>query len=176
MTRSKPIKFLVTTAMVALTAFAAAACGDSGKAATDGPGAPTTASGQPATVGVESNDKLGKILDDTHGGTLYLFQKDTGTSSTCTGACASAWPPLRADGKPVVGTGATAAMVGTTARSDGKPQVTYNDHPLYTYTGDQNPGDTNGQGLTAFGGGWFALSPAGIQVSGKGSGADGGGY
>jgi hypothetical protein len=84
-------------------------------------------------------------------------------------ACATAWPPLRATGTPVIGTGLTASKVGTSPRSDGRPQVTYNGHPLYTYTGDQNPGDTNGQGLTAFGGGWFALSPAGARVNGTGS-------
>jgi predicted lipoprotein with Yx(FWY)xxD motif len=175
MTRNKLIKFLATAAMLALAALAAATCGGSGKAATGSPGPPTTANGRPATVGVENNNKLGKILDDTHGRTLYLFQKDSGANSTCTAACASAWPPLRTNGKAVVGAGATAAMVGTTRRSDGAPQLTYNGHPLYTYTGDQNPGETNGQGLTAFGGGWFALSPAGNQVSGQGSGA-GGGY
>jgi predicted lipoprotein with Yx(FWY)xxD motif len=175
MTRNKLTQFPATAAMLALAALAAAACGGSGKAATGSPGPPTTANGRPAAVGVESNNQLGKILDDTHGRTLYLFQKDSGTNSTCTGACASAWPPLRTNGKTVVGVGATAAMVGTTRRSDGAPQLTYNGHPLYTYTGDQKPGETNGQGLTAFGGGWFALSPAGNKVSGQGSGA-GGGY
>src|SRR4051812_5627555 len=175
MTPNKLIKFLATAATLVLAALAAAACGGSGEAATGSPRPPTTANGRPATVGVESNNELGKILDDPHGRTLYLFQKDSGTNSTCTGACASAWPPLRTNGKTVVGVGATAAIVGTTRRSDGAPQLTYNGHPLYTYTGDQNPGDTNGQGLTAFGGGWFALSPAGNQVSGQGSGA-GGGY
>jgi Secreted repeat of unknown function len=95
--------------------------------------------------------------------------------SACTGACAAAWPPLRANGKPTLGSGANASLVGTTARSDGNPQVTYKGHPLYLYTGDQKSGDTNGQGLTQFGGGWFALSPAGSQVSGQGSGS-GAGY
>jgi predicted lipoprotein with Yx(FWY)xxD motif len=94
--------------------------------------------------------------------------------SACFGACASDWPPLRASGKPTVSSGANASMVGTTTRSDGKPQVTYNGHPLYLYTGDQKPGDTNGEGLTPFGGGWFALSPAGNQVSGQASSSGGG--
>ena len=116
-----------------------------------------------------NNGSLGTILDDTDGRTLYVFAKDSGTRSACTAACASVWPPLRASGKPTVGAGASASSVGTTPRSDGRPQVTYNGHPLYTYSGDQNPGDTNGQGLTTFGGAWFALSPAGDQVSGTGS-------
>ena len=61
-------------------------------------------------------------------------------------------------------------MLGTTKRSDGKPQVTYNGHPLYRYEADQKPGDTNGQGLNAFGGAWFVLSPTGNKVTGQGLG------
>ena len=67
------------------------------------------------------------------------------------------------------------SLLGTTQRSDGKPQVTYNDHPLYLYVGDKKAGDTNGQGITAFGAGWFALTASGTQVSGSASGS-GGGY
>lgn len=174
MTRSKPITFLAIAAVIPLTALAVAGCGGNSNDATASSAPRKTANGRAATVGVE-NSNLGKILVDAQGRTLYLFQKDSGTKSACTGACAIAWPPLRATGKPVAGTGATASVVGTTPRSDGKPQVTYNGHPLYTYQGDQNPGDTNGQGLTAFGGGWFALSPAGNQVSGTASNSSGGG-
>jgi predicted lipoprotein with Yx(FWY)xxD motif len=169
------IPFLAAATVVSLTALALAACGG-GSSASNSAAPPKTDNGRPATVGVANDRNLGKILDDTDGRTLYLFAKDSGTKSTCTAACASAWPPLRASGKPTVGAGASASIVGTTPRSDGKPQVTYNGHPLYTYTGDQNPGDTNGQGLTAFGGGWFALSPAGTQVSGKGSSGGANGY
>ena len=129
-----------------LAALALAGCGGSGNASGT-PAPPKTANGQPATLGV-ANENLGKILVDSQGRTLYLFQKDSGTTSTCTGACATDWPPLRANGKPTVGSGANASMVATSARSDGKPQVTYNGHPLYLFAGDQKPGDTNGQGLT----------------------------
>jgi len=89
--------------------------------------------------------------------------------------CAVNWPPLRANGKPTLGSGANASLVGTTMRSDGKPQVTYNGHPLYLFTGDQKAGDTNGEGINAFGGLWYAVSPSGNQVSGASSGS-GGGY
>ncbi len=164
MTRSRFIAFLVTAAVVPLTALSVAACGSSDSGASASTLPPKTTSGRPATIGV-ANTGLGKILVDSQGRTLYLFQKDSGTQSACTGACASAWPPLRANGKPTVGSGANAALVATAARSDGKPQVIYNGHPLYRYQGDQKPGDTNGQGLVAFGGGWFALSAAGDQVS-----------
>jgi predicted lipoprotein with Yx(FWY)xxD motif len=181
MTHGKPITILATAAVIPLTALAVAGCG-SGNATTSSSAPPKTASGQNATVGVATNSSLGKILDDAQGRTLYLFKKDSGTHSACTGACAAAWPPLRVTGKPVAGGGASAPLVGTTRRADGQPQVTYNGHPVYTYAGDQSAGDTNGQGLTNFGGGWFALSPAGNQVSGKssksnsGSNSSGGGY
>jgi predicted lipoprotein with Yx(FWY)xxD motif len=166
--RNTRIGALAATAAVSLTALAISACGGGGSAAT---APPTTASGTPATIGLANEGNLGKILINSQGRSLYLFQKDMGTKSECAGACAAAWPPLRATGKPVVGTALSASKIGTTARSDGKPQVTYNGHPLYLYSADQKPGDTNGQGLNVFGGGWFALSAAGNMVSGKGSGS-----
>jgi predicted lipoprotein with Yx(FWY)xxD motif len=171
MTRSRFIAFLASAAVVPLTALSVAACGGGGASASTTH--PKTTSGRPATVGV-SNSGLGKILVNSQGRTLYLFQKDSGTQSACTGACASAWPPLRANGKPTVGSGANVSLIATTQRSDGKPQVIYNGHPLYLYQGDQKAGDTNGQGLTAFGGGWFALSAQGNQITGKPSSSGGG--
>jgi predicted lipoprotein with Yx(FWY)xxD motif len=116
---------------------------------------------------VATNGKLGKILVDSRGRTLYLFKKDSRTKSACSGACASAWPPLRTSGKPTAGSGAKASLLGTIKRSDGKPQVTYHGHPLYTFVMDKKSGETNGEGLNAFGALWFVVSPAGKQVSGK---------
>ena len=120
--------------------------------------------GRPATVGLESAGSLGKLLVDSSGRTLYLFKKDAG-GSTCVGACAAAWPPLRVHGRPLAGPGLSAAKLTTTARSDGAPQVRYNGHPLYRYTGDAKPGDTNGQRVTAFGAAWFAVSGAGQVIT-----------
>ncbi|HEY3724071.1 MAG TPA: hypothetical protein VGN59_12030 [Acidimicrobiia bacterium] len=154
-------------AIVAL-ALALTACGSSGGTATQSTQPPKTGSGKPATVGVTSTS-LGSALVDAQGRTLYLFKKDSGTTSTCTGACAASWPPLIAAGAPKVGSGAKASLVGTTTRPDGTTQVTYNGHPVYTFSGDQSPGDTNGQGVVAFGAAWFAVSPSGNQVSGSAS-------
>jgi predicted lipoprotein with Yx(FWY)xxD motif len=159
---------------MAASALALTACGGGGSEVTSsgGPASvvlPTTASGSAATVGVASAGNLGEILVDSQGRTLYLFQKDVGTMSACSGGCAAAWPPLRASGKPSAGTSLSAAKLGTTPRSDGKPQVTYNGHPLYLYSADQKPGDANGQGINAFGAAWFALSSAGNAVSGTGT-------
>src|SRR3954449_13567107 len=168
MTRSRSMTFLGGAAVIPLAALAAG-CGSSGGGATaattptTAPTTPALTSARGATIHAASS-RLGKILVDSRGRTLYLFKRDSGTKSACFGMCATFWPPLRASGKPTVGTGAKASMIGTTKRSDGKPQVTYNGHPLYAFAMDKNTGDTNGEGLTAFGGRWFAISPSGKQV------------
>jgi predicted lipoprotein with Yx(FWY)xxD motif len=175
MSRSKPITFLAGAAAVPLIALGVAACGGGGSGATAASSPPQTASGHTATVGTANAGSLGKVLVDSQGRTLYLFQKDTGTKSMCVGPCATQWPPLRANGKPTAGSGANASMLGTTPRSDGKPQVTYNGHPVYTFSGDQSPGDTNGEGINAFGGRWYAVSPSGNQIVGQPSSSSSGG-
>src|SRR6267378_13216 len=143
MVRSRSfVRFLAGAAVVPLIALALAGCGSSNKASASA--RPMASNGQPATLGVANGD-LGNILVDAQGRTLYLFQKDTGTTSTCTGACATFWPPLIAPGAPTTGSGANASLIGTTMRQDGKTQVTYNGHPVYLYSGDHNPGDTNGE-------------------------------
>jgi predicted lipoprotein with Yx(FWY)xxD motif len=167
--------FLVAAAALPLAGMVLTGCG-SGNDASAAAAKPMAAGGQSATFGVADNDILGKILVDAQGRTLYLFEKDTGTKSTCTGACAAEWPPLRVDGSTVLGTGLSAGKVGSTARSDGKAQVTYNGRPIYRYAADRKAGDINGQGINAFGGGWFALSPTGDKVAGGGMSGGGGGY
>jgi predicted lipoprotein with Yx(FWY)xxD motif len=174
-TRSRPINLLAGVVLVPLTALAAAACGggNSATAASQTPKQPATHTAQPAArhapaVSV-AKTHLGRILVNSRGRTLYLFKKDRGTKSACSGACATAWPPLRTSGKPTVGHGAKASLLGTTRRSDGKPQVTYNGHPLYTFIMDKKSGDTHGEGFSAFGGRWFVLSPAGKQISRRSS-------
>ncbi|MEA2250414.1 MAG: hypothetical protein QOG70_656 [Solirubrobacteraceae bacterium] len=118
---------------------------------------------KPATVKTRTT-KLGKIIVDGSGRTLYMFGKDKGTKSSCSGACAKAWPPLLTKGKPKAGSGAKASKLGTTKRSDGTTQVTFGGHPVYRFKNDAKPGDTNGQGLTAFGGVWYVLSPSGTVI------------
>lgn len=161
MTRRKPHAILAGAAVIPLVALAVAGCGGSNDNGTANAATPKTKTGQAATIGVESRGSLGKILTDTQGRTVYLFQKDTSTTSTCSGACATQWPAVTTKGKPTVGSGLTASKVGTTKRSDGSQQVTYNGHPLYRYIGDQNAGDVNGQGINAFGANWYVVSPAG---------------
>ena len=169
MTRSRPIGFLAVAA-VPLVALAVAGCGGSSNASTATVKAPAKSS---ATVSL-ANTGLGNILVDSQGRTLYLWQKDSGTTSACSGACASAWPPLRASGKPTAGSGVTASLLGTTKRSDGKPQVTYDGHPLYLYQGDTKAGDTSGQGSTGFGAPWYVLSASGGAITTSASGSSSG--
>jgi predicted lipoprotein with Yx(FWY)xxD motif len=176
MSRFRSFGSLAALAVVALVALAVVGCGgdddDGGSAKASPP--PKTKAGGSATVGVESGS-LGKFLVDSQGRTIYLFKKDTGTKSSCFGACATDWPPVRVSGKPQAGSGLTASKLGTTARSDGKPQVTYNGHPLYLFAGDSSPGDTNGQAITAFGAAWYVVSPAGNAITRQSASTGGGG-
>jgi predicted lipoprotein with Yx(FWY)xxD motif len=155
---------------LSLVVVALAGCGGSASHAL-----PTTSDGRPATVGVASTG-LGDVLVDRQGRTLYLFARDSGTVSACTGACAVNWPPLLVQGTPLVGTGATPSGIGRTTRPDGLSQLTYNEHPLYTFVNDKKPDDTNGEGISAFGGSWFAVSPAGAKVAPRSQPQGGGGY
>jgi predicted lipoprotein with Yx(FWY)xxD motif len=126
-------------------------------------GATRTAGAAGAKVAV-ANTGLGRVLVDGHGRTLYLFAKDRSGKSACAGQCAGYWPPLITSGKPVATGGAKASLLGTTRRPDGRLQVTYNHHPLYTFVKDTRKGQTNGEELDVFGAEWYAVSAAGARV------------
>jgi len=144
-------RLVVAGAVVA--ALLVAACGSS---------AQSTASG--TKIAVASSAKLGQILVDGAGKTIYLFVADTGSSSTCYTTCAQIWPPVLTSGPPQAGTGANASLLGTTTRTDGKTEVTYAGHPLYYFVQDKATGDTTGQGVNGFGGLWWVVSPSGAAV------------
>jgi len=116
-----------------------------------------------AVVKVEKT-KIGKVITNSKLHTLYMFRADHGTTSACYGQCAKYWPPLITKGKPVAGPGVKASLLGTTKRKDGKLQVTYKKHPLYTYIVDKKPGQTTGEGSKLFGAGWYALTPTGVVI------------
>ncbi|MFI5818124.1 hypothetical protein ACIA8I_03040 [Streptomyces rishiriensis] len=164
------------TLAVAATAVAAfaAGCGSSGSSGSSSSSsssgsAPPSSSSAPATGGSAAlrahSSPLGQILVDGSGRTLYLFKADSGTTSHCYDACAQAWPPDTTTGRPTAD-GLNDALVGTTPRNDHTTQVTYNGHPLYRFAQDAKPGDTTGQGSTAFGGAWYVLSPSGTPITG----------
>lgn len=117
-------------------------------------------------VSVESKHaKLGTILAaGPKKLTVYMFEADKGTTSSCSGACAKVWPPVTTSGAPTAAGSAVIADLGTTKRSDGTEQVTYKGHPLYFYDDDKDAGDAYGQGSKAFGASWYVLKPSGSKL------------
>ncbi len=115
-------------------------------------------------VSLGNAQKLGMVLVDSNGMTLYDFHKDKGTTSSCYGACEKGWPPMLTEGEPTVGNGASASKLGTTERKDGTMQVTYAGHPLYTFVEDKKPGEANGNDVSAFGAQWYALKGSGEEA------------
>jgi predicted lipoprotein with Yx(FWY)xxD motif len=140
--------------------------GATGSTVTGSSAAPaaTKAAGNAATVDLATS-KFGKILVDRKGRTLYLFAADKSTTSTCSAACASLWPPLTVSGTPTAGTGVTSSLLGTTKRGDGTTEVTYAGHPLYYYAGDSAAGQTTGQDISQFGAKWYVLTAGGTEIT-----------
>jgi len=129
-------------------------------------------SGSGATVQTSSTKPYGTYLVDAKHEALYVLSSDSKDKSTCTGACAKAWPPLTVSGHPTAGSGVASGLLGTLARQDGSTQVTYGGKPLYTFSKDSSPGDTTGEGVKAFGGEWTLIDsygdPLAPPTSGKG--------
>lgn len=136
----------------------------SGYGAGSGYGAAKPAAPAGGSVVAVRKTKLGPTLVDGKGRTLYLFEQDKTRSSTCYGGCAGAWPPLTTSGAPKAGTGAMAAKLGVTKRTDGTSEVTYGGHPLYYYAPDTQPGQVSGQGVVSFGAKWDAVGPSGKAI------------
>ena len=117
-----------------------------------------------ATVTVHAS-RFGKVLFDGSGRALYLFKRDHGSRSSCSAACAKAWPPFLTTSAPKGRAGIHADLLGTTKRADGKLQVTYAGHPLYYFSGDTKPGQINCQNVSNFGGLWLVVSPTGKAIT-----------
>ena len=165
---------LIVVVAAAVT-LGVAGCGGGGYGSSNKPSTQTSTpvASSSATLSLGSTSP-GKVLVGANGRTLYLFEKDMGGKSSCTGGCAAEWPPFTTTGKPSAGAGVNAAMLSVTKRPDGKSQVVYAGHPLYYYTADTKAGDTNGQGLDAFGAKWYVVSAAGSKVATSGGSASGG--
>lgn len=150
-----------------------AACATSGATTTTGAGpttttrsgATTTAAANGAAVSIATTP-LGEVLVDGAGHTLYILTADAQGTPTCVDSCASNWPALT--GTVSAGEGVDAGKLGTTARADGTEQATYNNWPLYRFSGDSAPGDTNGQGINDV---WWVIGPAGEPISSSSSGS-----
>ena len=129
----------------------------------------TASTTKPAKISLYKTS-IGKILvcksgcpSGQAGYTVYAFTKDRGTKDRCqrNSACIQTWPPVLTKGTPIAGTGVKQSLLGTTRLRNGKHQVTYAGHPLYTFTGDKSPGEANGNASGAFGGTWTALKGSG---------------
>ena len=140
--------------------LAAAGCGTSSYSGTTGARPAATSAKASVATG---RTKLGTVLVDGKGRTLYLFEKDKGSASSCYGACASVWPPLTS-AEGVAAGGLPAAKLGAAKRTDGTTEVTYAGHPLYTYAGDAKPGQARGQGVDQFGAEWYVLATSGHKI------------
>lgn len=141
------------------------ACGG-GSTATSTEAAETTGTGasEPgpgAFVSLGSVSKLGLVLVDFHGFTLYAFDREKTGKPSCYGTCTRNWLPLLTEGEPQPGNGASAAKLGTVRRREGRVQVTYAGRPLYTFAADRGPGEANGNGFLSFGGRWHAVKGSG---------------
>ena len=170
---------IASVAVLGLLALVAAGCGGGDSSSASAPAATTTSSsttaptnaggsGGAATIDVADNPDLGQILTDGDGNTVYLFEKDEDGTSSCSGECATEWPPVTTSGSAKAGNGADQSLISTTKRDDGSMQVTYDGHPLYLYAGDTGPGDATGNGLELYGAEWYAVTPDGSNAEGSG--------
>ena len=154
---------LATAACASSSPYAAAPSAQPSPAPSASPAAVS-----PAATGTEiqvGSSRLGQILVDSKGRTVYLFVADSGATSSCnSAACVQYWPPVLTAGAPSAGAGADPALLGTTQRKDGTAQVTYAGHPLYYFITDKKAGDVTGQGINGFGGPWYVVSPSGRQI------------
>lgn len=162
-------RLIAVAAGAAALAAVAAGCSSSTSSKSSNPPAstspPASSSSPAASSGLHTaNSKYGQILVDSSGRTLYLLTADTGTQSTCSGTCASIWPPDTTTGTPA-NSGVTASLVSTSTRADHSTQVTYKGHPLYTFAKDSKAGDVNGEGIKTFGGTWYVVGTDGNAIT-----------
>ncbi|HLM05157.1 MAG TPA: hypothetical protein VK402_08240 [Blastococcus sp.] len=163
----------VAMGALALTAACSSPYGGTSSAASSAPAQGSAAAG--AVVAAASTD-LGTILVNAKGRTVYDFANDTGSTSTCNGGCAQIWLPVAAPDALPASLPGVPAELGSTTRTDGTTQLTVAGHPVYTYDGDNEPGETNGDGLTLNGGLWTVVSPDGSPGAAASSSSGASGY
>ena len=152
-------------AALLVSACASGGSSSSTGAASSAPAGASSSSASGGTVIKTATASGSTFLVDGSGHAVYLWTKDTGNTSNCSGACAGAWPPVTASGMVTASGGATASDLGTITRSDGTKQVTYDGHPLYYFAGDSGAGMASGQGSDGFGSKWWLVAPSGSDVT-----------
>jgi len=174
----RPAKLAAGVGGAVGVAVLAAACSSAGSStaasspAASSPAAPASgaaaggsASASGGTVITTASSSAGTVLTTSSGRAIYLWAKDTGDMSQCSGACAGAWPPVTATGTVTAAGSAKPSDLGTITRSDGTKQVTYDGHPLYFFSGDSSAGTATGQGSDSFGAKWWLVTPSGSDVT-----------
>jgi predicted lipoprotein with Yx(FWY)xxD motif len=162
------------TAALTVPLVLLAACGSSSSGGSSGSSAPSSSSASASSSGLKTaKTSMGTVLTNAKGFTLYWFSPDTPATSKCSGGCASAWPPVPGPVSAASGV-SLSGKLATVTRSDGSKQETYNGHPLYTFSADSGPGKTGGNGISAFGGTWHAVTTSGAAPASSPS--SGGGY
>jgi predicted lipoprotein with Yx(FWY)xxD motif len=129
----------------------------------------STASNHSVRLATRTLPGVGSVLVNGQGKTLYIFAPDKARSVTCTGPCASIWPPLSVGSGQKAGAsaGVNASLIASDASPSGGRVVTYAGWPLYLYLADPGPGTDHGQGVNSSGGLWYVISPSGQVVKGK---------
>jgi predicted lipoprotein with Yx(FWY)xxD motif len=156
-------RLLSMAGLAAGVLLVAAACSSAAATPSSAVVGATSAPGSTTTLSEASSSTLGTYLTGKDGFTLYYFANDSAGTSTCTGTCATTWPPLTVTPDATVqGPADATAGFGTIVRDDGTTQVTYDQHPLYYYSGDSAAGDTTGQGVNGI---WFVALVSGAVGS-----------
>ena len=170
--------------LVALLGLVAAGCGGGSPASSAPKGGVAGAEHTLSTAAVTTRkvSGLGVVLVNAKGRTLYVFMKDQHRRVTCTGQCASFWPPLKwkSKSRPKAGGAAKTSLLSSVKNPSGGRVVTYNKWPLYTFVNDTAAGQANGEGQNLNGGKWYVISPKGVLIkhksaSGGGTTTSGGG-
>jgi predicted lipoprotein with Yx(FWY)xxD motif len=163
--RAEHRRQLAIGAGAALLALVAAGCGSSTNSDTTGGAASTTPapSGAPLSV---ADTSLGRVVVDASGFTVYMLTADSPGQSSCSSDCLSSWPPVAAPSSGTQSPPDITAKVDETETTTGTAMLTVGGWPAYTYVQDTAPGDVSGEGITSFGGTWYAIGPNGQPVTG----------
>ena len=159
-----PVKLAIPLGAALLATACSSAATTSSPSSAPAAGSSASASTTGTVISTQAGS-AGAFLTAGSGRAVYLWAKDGMNMSACSGACATAWPPVPATGMPTATGGAKASDLGTITRSDGTKQVTYDGHPLYYFVGDSAAGQTNGQGSDNFGAKWWLVASSGAKIT-----------
>lgn len=176
MHNSRPWIARATPLLALSSGLLVAACGGSSETS---PGSSSSGANPSTNISTASVSGLGTVLVNGAGMTLYTLSSEAGGKLTCTddNGCTKVWPDTELPSgttSATAGGSAQSSQLGTVKAASGNLYVTYGGFPLYTYSGDTGPAQSHGQGITSFGGTWYAIAASGQPV--KAAASSGGGY